>query len=125
MTTRARLTKTPHEYLASRDGRRELTYEALLARGHTAWTTGTHVRVYRTARGGAGLVEQDEDPRDYDLEHYLHVLRDTFAVRLVRALAPDDFATVFADPNQLSLFGTALAQARPILTELPATNPRM
>lgn len=119
MTTRVRLTKTPHDYLASRESRRELAYEALVARGRTEWTTGTHVRVYRTARGGAGLVEEDEDPRDYDIEHYLRVLRDTFASRLVTALAPDDFATVFADPNQLSLFATSLAEARPILTLLP------
>ncbi|HEY5937947.1 MAG TPA: hypothetical protein VIU61_25030, partial [Kofleriaceae bacterium] len=93
-------------------------YEAILARGRTEWTTGTHVRVYRTARGGAGLVEEAEDPRDYDIDHYLRILRETFASRLVRALTPDDFATVFADPNQLSLFTTPLAQARPILTLL-------
>jgi DNA polymerase elongation subunit (family B) len=118
VTTRVRLTKTPQDYLASRESRRELSYEALLARGRSGWVTGTHVRVYRTARGGSGLVDEDEDPRDYDIDHYLRVLRDTFASRLVRALTPDDFATVFADPNQLSLFATSLAEAQPILTLL-------
>ena len=119
VTTRVRLTKTPQDYLASRESRREQAYEAILGRGRTEWSTGTHVRVYRTSHGGAGLVEEDEDPRDYDIDHYLRVLRDTFASRLVTALAPDDFATVFADPNQLSLFSTSLAEARPILTLLP------
>ena len=44
------------------------------------------------------------------------VLRDTFAARLARALTPDDFAAVFADPDQLSLFASALGSVRPVLT---------
>ena len=34
----------------------------------------------------------------------------------VRALTPEDFAAVFADPEQLSLFAPLLADARPVLT---------
>jgi hypothetical protein len=45
-------------------------------------------------------------------------LRETFAARLVRALTPEDFSAVFADPDQLSLFAPSLAQARPVLTVL-------
>ena len=45
-------------------------------------------------------------------------MRETFAARLVRALTPEDFAAVFADPGQPSLFAPSLAQARPILTVL-------
>jgi hypothetical protein len=58
------------------------------------------------------------DPRDYDGEFYARLLRETFAARLVRALTPEDFAAVFADPEQPSLFAPSLAQARSILTVL-------
>ena len=61
------------------------------------------------------------DARDYDCNYYLRVLRDTFAARLARAFAPEDFVTIFADPEQPSLFGAALAEARPILTVLDST----
>ena len=55
-------------------------------------------------------------PRDYDVEHYVRVLRDTFAARLARAFTPDDFAAVFADPDQLPLFPRSLEGIRPILS---------
>jgi DNA polymerase, archaea type len=128
VTTRVRLTRTPGQYLAIRDGRHELPYEAMLAAGRTDWTAGQHIRVYRATRGRSRLwVETDDDldptdettqhdPRDYDVEHYLRVLRDTYAARLSRALDPEDFAAIFADPEQPSLFARSLAGARPILT---------
>jgi DNA polymerase elongation subunit (family B) len=118
VATRVRLTKTPAQYLAARDARRELPYEALLAHARTEWTAGTHVLVYRAARGGAGLLADPEadDPRDYDAAHYVRLLRDTFAARLARAFSPDDHAAVFADPHQLSLFQRPLSEVRPILT---------
>ena len=81
--------------LAVRDERRELTYEALLATGRTTWTIGERVRVYRTSTGSGGVVAdsedgartpEDADPRDYDVEHYVRVLREIFAERLSRAL---------------------------------------
>ena len=56
--------------------------------------------------------------RDYDVEHYVRVLRETFASRLARALTPEDFASVFADPDQLSLFAPSLSTVRPVLTTL-------
>jgi DNA polymerase I len=132
--SRVRLSKAPAQYYATRGERRELPYEAMLAAGRTTWATGQRVRVYRAVQGGAGLIEErdsdgDEadgasasaaDPRDYDVEHYVRVLRDSFAIRLVRAFAPDDFAAVFADPDQLSLFTPPLASIRPVLTELAA-----
>ena len=125
VSSRVRLTKPPAEYLATRESRRELAYEAMLATGRTAWDAGAHVRVYRTTGGGAGIVRDPDDdladavdagdPRDYDVDHYVRVLRDTFAQRFVRAFSPDDFATVFADPDQLSLFAKPLSAIRPIL----------
>jgi hypothetical protein len=119
-----RLAKTPAQYLATRDGRHELAYEAMLSAGRTQWTVGQRVRVYRTTRGARMLPDRSDgdaddladDPRDYDAEHYIRVLREQFATRLSRALAPEHFAAVFADPDQLSLFATPLDDAHPILT---------
>ncbi len=100
---------------AVRDERRELAYEAMLASGRRSWNAGERVRVYRTSRGSGRLVGED-DPRDYDVEHYVRVLRDTFAERLARAFTPDDFDAVFDDPAQLSLFPRPLDRVQTILT---------
>jgi DNA polymerase I len=127
VAAQVRLTKSPEQYQAIRARRRELPYEAVLANGRTQWATGDHVRVYRAVGGRAGLLPDPEaggdssgasDPRDYDAEFYVLQLRDAFAARLVRALTPEDFATVFADPGQPSLFDSSLKEARPILTVL-------
>jgi DNA polymerase I len=118
VSSRVRLTKSPAKYAETRESRRELAYEALLASGRTAWRVGEKVRVYRTQGGGGAVAPEDAsaaDPRDYDVEHYARVLRDNFAVRLSRALAPDDFAAVFASPDQLSLFAPSTADMRPVL----------
>jgi DNA polymerase, archaea type len=119
-----RLTKSPERYAGTRETRREFSYEALLASGRTAWRVGERVRVYRTRDGRGAVVASGDgetagegraDPRDYDVEHYARVLRDTFAARLARALAPADFAEVFADAAQLSLFAPSTAAMRPVL----------
>ena len=122
VSSRVRVTKTHDTYLAVRETRRELTYEALLASGRTTWSLGERVRVYRTANGSGGVVPDPDDEnvtpsaaasadrRDYDVNHYVRLLRDTFASRLERAFTADDFAVVFADPEQPSLFATALEQ---------------
>jgi hypothetical protein len=136
VTARVRLTKSAETYLTQRTARRELPYEAMLAAGRTHWEIGERVRVYRGTGKRAALWREpeerdasepsdatdaahDTDPRDYDVEHYLHVLRDTFAARLERALTPEDFHQVVDDPRQGSLFASSLADARPILTILP------
>jgi DNA polymerase I len=128
VSSRVRLTKSPAEYARTRDARRELAYEALLAGGRTTWRVGERVRVYRTQGGaGAAVVRTeddgttgaDADPRDYDVEHYARVLRNSFAVRLARAVAPADFAAIFADPEQLSLFPPSPATMRPVLDTQP------
>jgi DNA polymerase elongation subunit (family B) len=121
-----RLTKSPERYLETREARRELPYEAMLAAGRRRWSTGERVRVYRT-RTSAGVVEEPdededaiagEDPRDYDVAHYARVLREIFAARLERAFTPEDFAAVFADPGQLSLFAPPIESVRPVLNEV-------
>ena len=110
VSSRVRLTQDAGASTSrSASSRRELTYEALLASGRTSWSVGERVRVYRTETGYGGLVADPDDeggaaptradPRDYDVEHYVRVLRDTFAARLARAFTPDDFAAVFADPG--------------------------
>jgi DNA polymerase elongation subunit (family B) len=122
VSSRVRLTKSPARYAETREARRELAYEALLSSGRTVWRVGERVRVYRTQGGGASVVPSaDEDPassadpRDYDVAHYARVLRTTFAARLARALTPADFAAVFADADQLSLFAPSTAAMRPVL----------
>jgi DNA polymerase elongation subunit (family B) len=123
VSSRVRLTKTPDEYLGTREQRRELPYEALLTNGRTEWSSGERIRIYRARGGRAGLLAPDDeasaapnDPRDYDIDFYTRVLRNTFAARLATAFTPEDFETVFADPLQPSLFEASLADIRPILT---------
>lgn len=137
VATLVRLSKTPEEYRAQREVRRELPYEALLASGRRAWSIGVRVRVYRAQGGRAALLPESEEegeedstpgpeaPRDYDVDYYLRVLRESFATRLSRALAPEHYAAVLADPEQLALFVPSLVDARPILTVLttPALSP--
>jgi DNA polymerase elongation subunit (family B) len=124
VSSRVRLTKTPDEYAATRDQRRELTYEALLCNGRREWAPGERARIYRARGGRAGLLDEDDDdraasdPRDYDIDYYARILRDTFAARLVRAFDPEDFAALFADPEQPSLFESSLGDIRPTLTVL-------
>jgi DNA polymerase elongation subunit (family B) len=131
VSSRVRLTKTPERYQAVRDARRELTYEALLSSGRTSWTLGERVRVYRTTNGGAGIVPDPDDEsvtasmtapdaRNYDVDHYVRVLRDNFASRLERAFSPEDYAAVFADPAQPSLFDRNLDEVRAIMTSTPS-----
>ncbi len=127
VASRVRLTKTPEQYRASRDTRRELAYEAMLSAGRQEWRRGDRVRVYRARNGRAGWVSDASargddvaDPRDYDVEHYVRVLKDHYAVRLTRAFAAADFAALFADPDQSSLFPTAFEEIRPVLETVGA-----
>ena len=84
---------------STRDSRRELPYEAMLASGRTSWSVGDRIRVYRTKSGAGGVIEESEgeavatgaDRRDYDVDHYARLLRETFAARLARAFTPEDY----------------------------------
>jgi DNA polymerase I len=124
VSSRVRLTKTRGEYLAVRESRRELPYEAMLASGRTSWSVGDRVRPYRKRNGGCGLLEEWDngpvgvahvDARDYDADHYGRQLRQTFASRLACAFTPDDYETVFADPDQMSLFLPSVTEIRTVL----------
>ncbi len=127
VSSRVRLTKTPEEYARTREARRELSYEAMLASGREHWSLGDRVRVYRNRSGTGGVVEENDeggrsegsaDPRDYDVEHYVRLLRDTYASRLNRAFTPGDYAAIFADPTQMEMFAPEVAGIRPILNRL-------
>ena len=121
-----RLTKSPQEYAEVRQQRREASYEGMLASGRERWSVGDRIRVYRTAIGAFAVVNEPEDEgdeaegsdrRDYDVEHYVQLLRQTFASRLARAFTPSDYAAIFADPDQPSLFDPAMEEIRPILSK--------
>lgn len=123
VSSAVRLTKSPVEYHAVRANRRELPYEALLGAGRTTWSVGDRIRVYRKKSGTGGLIEESDDPRirsfeqsrDYDIDHYARVLRETFASRLSCAFSPADYDCVFADPDQMSLFAPPVATIRTAL----------
>jgi DNA polymerase elongation subunit (family B) len=114
VSSKVRLTKTPERYAETRDARKELAYEAMLAAGRTKWSVGDKVRVYRTQTGAGGVVDDDTpDRRDYDVGRYAKLLRETFVSRLARAFTPEDFVVVFVEPGQLSLFTRDIAQINP------------
>lgn len=124
VSSRVRLTKSPAEYAETREKRRELPYEAMLASGHATWSVGDRVRVYRSVKGEGRTIDVPEDdtatpdPRDYDVEYYVRLLRDSYAERLARAFTPRDFDIVFASPDQLALFVSPVEEVKPILTTL-------
>jgi DNA polymerase, archaea type len=130
VSSRVRLTKTPEEYLSTRESRRELPYEAMLAKGRKSWSVGDRIRVYRTKSGSGGVIDEvdgesvatGKDARDYDVGHYARLLRETFAARLARAFTPEDYEALFADPDQMSLFAPAVASIRSVLIEEPRTT---
>ncbi len=124
VTSRVRLTKSPERYLATRALRREFAYEAVFSSGRTAWRMGERVHVYRRQNGTGGMVAEyddetrgDEavDARDYDVEHYVRLLRRSFVARLARAFAPEDFAALFDDDVQLRLFTARRDTIRAVL----------
>ncbi len=104
------LSKSPQTYAKS--GRREEQYEVLLASGREAWRPGDRVRYYQARGRRKKLVEEFED--DYDAEHYVRRLKDTYCQRLARAVTSEDFELLFGE--NLSLFETNLADIRAIAT---------
>lgn len=131
VATRVRLTKTPSAYRAARDGHREPAYEALLAAGRDDWSPGERVRCYRAQGGGyvwlpdadgaaadshaaaAALAERRDDRRDYDVGWYVQALVTSYAGRLKKAFAPDDFAQLFRIDGQRGLFDRAVEEIEP------------
>ena len=142
VATLARLSKSPEEYQASRARLREAAYEALLAAGRASWRVGERVRFYKAADGSAAFLPDthdelggdagDEDdtgeehgsdeaarekaggPPDYDAAHYLQVLLTSYAGRLRKAFAPEDFDQLFRPDAQLGLFDRPVEAIEPL-----------
>jgi DNA polymerase, archaea type len=110
---KVRLTKTPEQYAESK--RKEATYEAMLASNRTNWRQGERVKIYKT-EGGQWLVmdEQIVSLTDYQVVHYIHVLRDTFAERLKKAFSKEDFDSIFR-LEQEGLFDTPLTDIKTLM----------
>jgi DNA polymerase, archaea type len=123
VSSRVRLTKSPQEYLGTRESRKEFAYEAMLASGRTQWREGERVRVYRKQNGSGGIVREELDDSeppaagesDYDVEWYVRLLRETYAARMIRAFTVEDFAAVFPHPDQLSLFSPEIGGVGTVL----------
>jgi DNA polymerase elongation subunit (family B) len=131
VATRVRLTKRPETYLRTREHHRESAYEALLAAGRDHWRAGERVRCYRGPGGrplwlpdqtvdgaddgtiGAGQPSgqperAEVDRRDYDVEHYVQTLVSSYASRLRKAFAPQDWEQLFRLDAQLGLWDQPL-----------------
>jgi DNA polymerase elongation subunit (family B) len=124
VSSRVRLTKSPEEYEMTREARRELSYEAMIASGRKTWHVGDRVRVYRTQKGSGRVVTEEDDgpaadPRDYDVEWYVRLLRETYAARMIRAFTTEDYAAVFPHPDQLSLFTPDIDNVATVLVGEP------
>ncbi|HJT57017.1 MAG TPA: DNA polymerase domain-containing protein [Ktedonobacteraceae bacterium] len=63
-----------------------------------------------------------KDRRDYDVEHYLRVLVTSYASRLRKAYAAEDFAQLFRSDEQLSLFDSPIEQISPIWIRCQAAS---
>lgn len=138
LAARVRLSKTSEAYQATRAERPEPQYEALLAAGRTSWQPGERVRFYRI-RGGryvwlpeeteevpldanwqAGaqssrqpLYEDVANRRDYDVDHYVQVLVNSYASRLRKAFAPEDFEQLFRLDGLSGLFDKPIESVEP------------
>jgi DNA polymerase elongation subunit (family B) len=61
----------------------------------------------------ARLPVSSDDRRDYDVEHYLGVLVTSYAGRLRKAFAPEDFAQIFRADAQLGMFDRPVEGIQP------------
>jgi len=143
LATRVRLSKTPETYLASRAAHPEPAYEALINAKRTRWYPGERVRFYRVrgkvytwlpdetseASVDSGWTETHgpdqpsslathlstttNDRRDYDVDHYLQVLVTSYAARLRKAFAPQDFEQLFRLQQQ-GLFDQPIEEIQPL-----------
>jgi len=61
----------------------------------------------------AALAERRDDRRDYDVRWYVQALVTSYAGRLKKAFAPDDFAQLFRIDGQRGLFDRAVEEIEP------------
>lgn len=63
-----------------------------------------------------------ESRRDYDVEHYLRVLVTSYASRLRKAYATEDFEQLFRVDEQLGLFDRPVEQIQPLWIRCQAAD---
>lgn len=136
LAARVRLSKTPEAYQAARASHPEPQYEALLGAGRSRWYPGERVRFYRI-RGGKYvwlpeeteempldsnwqtgdakplLYEEVANRRDYDVDHYIQALVNSYATRLRKAFDPEDFAQLFRLDGLSGLFDKPIESIEP------------
>lgn len=105
------LTKSEEAYKAA--GKKEEQYEVLLA-SKQGWQPGERVRYYQAARGRKGYKKLYEPgAKDYDTEYYVKKLRDTYAARLAKAVAPEDLNSLFGEMR--GMFDRAPSEIQPVV----------
>src|SRR5258707_7546654 len=138
LAARVRLSKPSEAYQAARVSHPEPQYEALLAAGRTRWYPGERVRFYRI-RGGkyVWLAEETEEApldnnwqtgeqpakqpiyedianrRDYDVDHYIQALVNSYASRLRKGFVPEEFARLFRLDGLTGLFDKPIESVEP------------
>ncbi len=70
--------------------------------------TWVHSKSLFSAASAPSLI----DRRDYDSEHYLRILRDSYAERLRVVFEPEDFSQLFRLDGQQGLFDRPIEQMR-------------
>jgi DNA polymerase, archaea type len=110
---KVRLTKTPEQYAESK--RKESTYEALLASNKLNWRQGERIKIYKTQQG-QWLVfdEEQKGHNDYDVTHYIKILRDSYTERFKKAFSTEDFESIFR-LEQEGLFDTPLYDIKTLM----------
>ncbi|EFH86792.1 DNA polymerase domain-containing protein [Ktedonobacter racemifer] len=143
VATRVRLSKSPATYRTSRNSHQEPAYEALLNAGRNEWLPGERVRFYK-GRGQRRYIwlpeeaaeenttpqhwrqhqasEKQSSPKqqvrqDYDVEHYVQMLVTSYAARLRKAFAPEDFEQLFSlnQPGLFDLYERPIEEIHPRL----------
>ncbi|MDP9349989.1 MAG: ribonuclease H-like domain-containing protein [Chloroflexota bacterium] len=105
------LTKSEEDYRSA--GKKEEQYEVLVT-ARRGWSPGDRVRYYQAARGRKGYKKLYEPgATDYDAEYYVKKLRDTYAARLAKAVAPEDLNSLFGEMR--GMFDRAPSEIRPVV----------
>jgi DNA polymerase I len=73
----------------------------------------THAAEDATRNKNISSVAANDDHRDYDIDHYLRVLVTSYAARLRKAFAPEDFVELFRHDEQPGLFDQPLDAIQP------------
>ncbi|MEJ7653235.1 MAG: hypothetical protein WKH64_07770 [Chloroflexia bacterium] len=99
LTAAVYLSKSETEY--ARAGRVEEQYEVFKAAGRS-WQPGDRAVYYQAAVGRRKAKKLYEPgATDYDAEYYVKKLRDTYAARLAKAVAPEDLNSLFGEMRGL------------------------